>query len=214
MAGEIMGPDCTNEAGTVKSPFSAATLPEYHSQAMRMVLEQIRVVAGSESHILLLGESGSGKDHLACLIHELSGNTSGPFIMVNCPGMDKAVIQSELFGHEKGAFTGAESEKKGLVELADGGTLFLNEIGELPLDLQPKLLTFLDEKWFNRVGGLKPIHVNERVIAATNRDIEKEVVRGRFRRDLYYRLNVVTILVPPLRVRVDDIPILVILLRV
>lgn len=208
MAGEIMAPDKIDQAGDLNSPFSPVTVPEYPSQAMRTIIEQIRTFARSELDILLLGESGSGKDHLAGLIHEMSGK-AGPLIMVDCPGMDKNVIQSELFGHETGAYTGAESDKKGLVELADGGTLFLNEIGELPLDLQSKLLTFLDKRQFYRMGGVRRVNVRIRVIAATNRVIEDDVRNGKFREDLYYRLNPLTIMMPPLRDRIEDVPILV-----
>jgi transcriptional regulator with GAF, ATPase, and Fis domain len=204
-----MDQDCDKGMGIPTPWFAVAPLPDYPSRAMRGVMDQIRVVARSASHVLLLGESGSGKDFAAMLIHKLSGKAEELFITVNCPGMDKHVIQSELFGHEKGAFTGAESLKRGLVELADGGTLFLNEIGELALDLQSKLLTFLDGQRFNRLGGLRQVQVKARVIAATNRAIEEEVARGRFRSDLYYRLSVVSVILPPLRERIEDIPILV-----
>ena len=158
---------------------------------------------------MLTGESGSGKDYLAQYIHKHSDRANGPFFAVNCAAIVPGLAESELFGHERGAFTGAVARKRGLLELAEGGTLLLNEIGELSLPLQAKLLTFLDTRKITRVGGEKEITVNARLIAATNRDLGKEVATKRFRQDLYYRINVVAIEVPPLRERLDDIPILV-----
>ncbi len=157
---------------------------------------------------MLLGESGSGKDYLARYIHNHSKRAGGPYFSVNCAAIAAQLAESELFGHEKGSFTGAQGRKRGLLELAEGGTLLLNEIGELSLPLQAKLLTFLDTKKFTRVGGEKEISVNARLIAATNRDLQKEVEAGRFRNDLFYRINVMTITVPPLRERREDLPIL------
>jgi sigma-54 dependent transcriptional regulator, acetoin dehydrogenase operon transcriptional activator AcoR len=180
----------------------------YPSDAMRITLEEADHAAGGESIVLLLGESGSGKDHWARWIHERSRRASGPFFALNCAAISKELAESELFGHEPGAFTGARSAKRGLLELAEGGTLLLNEIGELSLSLQSKLLTFLDTKSFLRVGGQKPIHVNARLMAATNRHLEKEIAEGRFLQALFYRLNVLAINVPPLRERIEDIPIL------
>ncbi len=182
---------------------------EYPSKAMQSTLSLARRTAQRASTVLLLGESGSGKDHLAKYIHHHSDNSHGPYLGLNCAAISESLAESELFGHEKGAFTGAVGRKRGMLELAEGGTLLLNEIGELPLPLQAKLLTFLDTKRFVRVGGEKEITASVRLIAATNRDLMAEVQNGRFRQDLYYRLNVVTIEVPPLRKRLEDIPILV-----
>lgn len=182
---------------------------EYPSRSMRAVLDQARLVAAQEAVVLLLGESGSGKDFLARFIHDSSHRAAGPFFTVNCASVAPELAESELFGHESGAFTGARARKRGLLELAEGGSLFLNEIGELSAALQAKLLTFLDTRAFTRVGGERNISVNARLITATNRDLERETEEGRFRRDLFYRLNVVSIRIPPLRERKEDIPILV-----
>lgn len=181
---------------------------ESRSEVMRGTLHQIHTIAKSETTVLLLGESGVGKDHLARYIHDHSDRRGAPFQGVNCAALAKDLIESELFGHEKGAFTGAGERKRGLVELADKGTLFLNEIAELPLALQAKLLSFLDREPFKRVGGEKNITVDVRIIAATNKNLEQEIKLGTFRADLYYRLNVLAITVPPLRDRMEDIPIL------
>lgn len=182
---------------------------EYPSPAMQATLAKVRVAARRETTILLLGESGSGKDYLARYVHERSRRADGPFFAINCAAVAPELAESELFGHERGAFTGAHGRKRGLLELAEGGTLLLNEIGELSLPLQAKLLTFLDTRQFTRVGGEKNIRVNARLIAATNRDLGKEADSGRFRKDLFYRLNVISIIVPPLRERREDIPMLV-----
>ncbi len=176
---------------------------------MRKTLSKIRVAADREATILLLGESGSGKDYLARYIHEHSRRSDGPFFAINCAAVAPELAESELFGHERGAFTGAHGRKRGLLELAEGGTLLLNEIGELSLPLQAKLLTFLDTRQFTRVGGEKNISVSARLIAATNRDLEQETESGRFRKDLFYRLNVISLVIPPLRERREDIPLIV-----
>ncbi len=176
------------------------------SAAMRLTLEKALLVAETDSTVLLTGESGSGKDYLARFIHEHSKRSDGPFFAINCAALAQELAESELFGHEAGAFTGAARRKRGLLELAEGGTLLLNEIGELPLSLQAKLLTFLDTRSFNRVGGEKAIRVSARLIAATNRNLEQEVSQGRFRADLFHRLNVYLVCVPPLRERIEDIP--------
>jgi len=180
----------------------------YPSEAMRSVLASVRTAADRQSTILILGESGSGKDYLARYIHSHSRCSNGPFFSINCAAVTHDLAESELFGHERGAFTGAHARKRGLLELAEGGTLLLNEIGELSLALQAKLLTFLDTRQFTRVGGEKNIQVNARLIAATNKDLENEVEEGKFRRDLFYRLNVVSITMPPLRRRREDVPVL------
>jgi PAS domain S-box-containing protein len=182
---------------------------ECKSRAMRATLAKARLAARSESIILLLGESGSGKDFLARYIHERSQRAGGPFFTINCAALPPELAESELFGHEPGAFTGAQGRKRGLLELAEGGTLLLNEIGELSPHLQAKLLTFLDTQSFTRVGGEKSVTVNARLIAATNRDLEKEVKAGRFRQDLFFRLDVFAVQIPPLRKRPDDLPVLV-----
>jgi PAS domain S-box-containing protein len=182
---------------------------EYPSKAMKAIMTRVNFAAETESTVLLLGESGSGKDYLARYIHDHSKRAGGPYWAINCAAVSGTLADSELFGHERGAFTGAHSRKRGLLELAEGGTLLLNEIGELSLPLQAKLLTFLDTRQFPRVGGEKNVTVNARLIAATNRDLEQEVESGRFRQDLYYRLNVLSITVPPLRERREDIPILI-----
>jgi len=181
---------------------------DYPSKAMRVALDVARRIALQDSVVLLLGESGSGKDYLAKYIHDHSHRNNAPYFSVNCAAIVPELAESELFGHERGAFTGAVVRKRGMVELAEGGTLLLNEIGDLPLPLQAKLLTFLDTKKLTRVGGEKEISVNARLIAATNMDLEQEVEAGRFRKDLFYRLNVIKIELPPLRKRMKDIPVL------
>jgi two-component system NtrC family response regulator len=179
------------------------------SKAMQGVFEIIRKVAPASATVLIEGESGTGKELVAKSIHFNSPRRDRPFIAVNCSALAENLLESELFGHEKGAFTGAISRKKGRFELADGGTLFLDEIGELPVNLQVKLLRVLQEKAFERVGGINSIAVDIRLIAATNKNIQKEMEAGRFREDLYYRLNVVRIHLPPLRERREDIHLLV-----
>ncbi len=160
----------------------------YPSKAMRAALHEARLAAATDSIILLQGESGSGKDYLARWIHDHSRRAPGPYFAVNCAAISKELAESELFGHERGSFTGALGRKRGLLELAEGGTLLLNEIGELTLPLQSKLLTFLDTRSFLRVGGEKSITVNARLIAATNRSLDTEVAQGRFLSPLFYRI--------------------------
>lgn len=178
------------------------------SQKMVELMEIVNQVAPTKASVLITGESGVGKELVADAIHELSNRNKGPFIKVHCAALTSSLLESELFGHEKGSFTGAVKEKKGRFELADGGTIFLDEIGEIDAQTQVKLLRVLQEKQFERVGGEKPITVDVRIVCATNRDLAKEIEKGNFRGDLYYRLNVVHLEVPPLRERKDDIPLL------
>ena len=180
-----------------------------NSPAMEMVVQMAGKVAQSDATVLLLGESGTGKELLAQAIHYHSPRSAKPLITVNCPSIPDNLLESELFGHVRGAFTGAIKDRKGKFELADGGTLFLDEIGDLREDVQAKLLRVLQEHEFERLGESTPIQVDVRLIAATNKDIQKLVSSGRFREDLYYRLSVVPITIPPLRERKEDIPYLV-----
>ena len=179
------------------------------SLAIRKVLHKVEQVAGTDSTVLLLGETGTGKELLAMAIHRMSSRKDRPLITINCASLPPTLIESELFGREKGAYTGAMTQMIGRFEIADGSTLFLDEIGELPLDLQSKLLRVLEEGKFERLGSTRSLHINARIIAATNRDIEQEVRDGKFRKDLFYRLNVFPIVIPPLRERSEDIPLLV-----
>jgi len=176
--------------------------------SMQAVFNTIRKVAGTEAPVLILGESGTGKEMTARAIHARSGRKNGPFLAINCGAIPEALMESELFGHERGAFTGAHVERKGRIESAAGGTLFLDEIGELPPALQVKLLRFLQERCIERVGGRREIPIDTRVIAATNADLKKRMGEGTFREDLFYRLAVVQILLPPLRNRGGDIELL------
>jgi DNA-binding NtrC family response regulator len=176
------------------------------SDKMNKAVETAKKAATSKATVLLMGESGTGKEIFARAIHNWSERRSQPFVAINCVGLSKDLLESELFGHEKGAFTGADRLKKGKMELANGGTVFLDEIGDVSQELQTKLLRFLQEREFDRVGGVRPIHVDVRIVAATNRDLDLAVKEGRFREDLYHRLNVVPIILPPLRERREDIP--------
>jgi two-component system, NtrC family, response regulator AtoC len=176
------------------------------SDKMNDAVETAKKAATSKATVLLLGESGTGKEIFARAIHNWSERRSQPFVAINCVGLSRELLESELFGHEKGAFTGADQLKKGKMELANGGTVFLDEIGDVSQELQTKLLRFLQEREFDRVGGIKAIRVDVRVVAATNRDLDLAVKEGRFREDLYHRLNVVPILLPPLREIREDIP--------
>jgi len=180
-----------------------------HSRGMEEVVERLRVVAPTRSTVLIVGESGTGKELVANALHQGSDRQAGPFIAVNCGAIPGEILESELFGHEKGAFTGAHQRRIGLIESASSGSLFLDEISELSPDLQVKLLRVLEEKMVTRVGGTSQLPVDFRLIAATNRDLEGWVREGRFRQDLYYRLKVVTLNIPPLRQRIDDIPLFV-----
>ncbi|GHF78355.1 sigma-54 interaction domain-containing protein [Thalassotalea marina] len=179
-----------------------------NSQTFQRVLSQIELVAATDSTVLILGENGTGKELVARNLHQMSNRKDSPMVKVNCAAFTASLLESELFGHEKGAFTGATERRKGKFELADGGTLFLDEIGELSVEAQSKLLRVLQEQEFERVGGSKVIKVNIRVIAATNRDLKAMVDQGLFRMDLFYRLNVFPIEVPPLKDRIEDLPLL------
>ena len=178
------------------------------SKPMQDVFDLIRLAAPSKSNILILGESGTGKELVAKAIHHHSRRASGPFVTVNSGSMPADLLESNLFGHIKGAFTGAVANKKGLFEVAHGGSIFFDEIGNIPLDTQGKLLRVIQEKEFMRLGGVETLKADVRIIAATNVDLEVEVGRGTFREDLYYRLNVITVNLPPLRARTEDIPLL------
>src|SRR5262249_1289380 len=179
------------------------------SSAIKQIYGVVEKVANTPSTVLITGESGTGKELIARALHENSSRHGGPFIKINCAAIPKTLMESELFGYEKGAFTGAVGAKPGRFELAHGGTLFLDEIGEIPIDMQVKLLRVLQESEFERVGGIKTIKVDVRLVAATNRDLLAELATGGFREDLYYRLNVVPIHIPPLRERRGDVPLLV-----
>ncbi len=179
------------------------------SEQMHGIFKIIEQVADTPSTVLITGESGTGKELVAKALHEQSSRKGEPFIKINCAAIPKTLMESELFGYEKGAFTGATSSKPGRFELADSGTLFLDEIGEIPVEMQVKLLRAIQESEFERVGGIKTLKVNVRLITATNRDLEQEIKHGNFREDLYYRLNVVPLQIPPLRLRKGDLPLLV-----
>jgi PAS domain S-box-containing protein len=204
--GELQGAvatvkDITDEVAPMKREVIA------DSSAMREVLSFVRKVAASEANTILLeGENGTGKDLIAKTLHYESPRQAEPFIAINCAAIPDTLLESELFGYEKGAFTDARSQKRGLFELADKGTLFLDEIGEIPLILQAKLLRVLEDSSFRRLGGLKDIRVDVRFVAATNKNLREAVREGAFRQDLYFRLNVIQIVIPPLRERVQDIP--------
>jgi DNA-binding NtrC family response regulator len=175
---------------------------------MKHILAMVKQVAETDTNVVITGESGTGKELFANLIHHNSVRRDGPMLTLNCGAFTEELLANELFGHDKGAFTGAETEKKGLVEMADSGTLFLDEIAEMPLPMQVKLLRVIQEKELIRLGGVKPIKVDVRFVCATNRDLQEEVRQGRFRQDLFFRINVISIEIPPLSARKEDIPLL------
>ncbi len=179
------------------------------TRELRELVEKIRAIADTRATVLIEGESGTGKELVARAIHKNSGRAKKPFIPIHCAALSESLMESELFGHEKGAFTGAVARRQGLFEMANGGTVFLDEVGEIPLATQVKLLRVLESREFLRVGGTDPVKVDVRVLTATNRVLSEEVEEGRFREDLYYRLNVVRLSIPPLRARAADIPVLI-----
>jgi DNA-binding NtrC family response regulator len=197
------------ETKTLKKKIYKGTELVGKSEGIKEVLTLIEKVAVADARVLITGENGTGKELVARLIHEKSKRSYGPLVEVNCAAIPSELIESELFGHEKGSFTSAIAQKKGKFELAEGGTLFLDEIGDMSLSAQAKVLRALQENKIQRVGGDKDIPVNVRVLAATNKDLKKEIEKGNFREDLYHRLSVICIQVPPLRNRKDDIPLLV-----
>jgi len=191
----------------VREQFSLASVIG-RSTPMQQLFELVQAVAGSDANILVQGENGTGKELIANAVHFNSTRASGPFIKINCASIPRDLIESELFGYKKGAFTGATSDRVGLVEMADGGSLLLDEIGDMPGYLQTKLLRVLQERQYRPVGGDRPVRVNFRLICATNVDVERAVREGRIREDLYFRINTITLRVPPLRERTEDIPLL------
>jgi transcriptional regulator with PAS, ATPase and Fis domain len=194
---------------TSKRSLDVVIEPVLASPAMRELDKIVRTIADKDVVVTFVGESGTGKEVFARRLHELSSRRTGPFMPINCAAIPEAIFESELFGHEKGAFTGAGERTRGKIEAADGGTLFLDEIGEMPLGVQAKLLRFLETRRFLRVGGTTKISVDVRIVTATLRSIEDEVRAGRFRADLYYRIQGITLGVPPLRERIADVPSLV-----
>ncbi|MCS7214862.1 MAG: sigma-54 dependent transcriptional regulator [Thermodesulfovibrio sp.] len=178
------------------------------SAQIQKILTLIDKLSKTDTTALIMGESGTGKELVAKMIHKKSSRSEKPFVPVNCAAIPSELLEAELFGHEKGAFTGAHNTRLGRFEIASEGTIFLDEIGDMPLHLQVKILRVIQEKTFERIGGTRPIHVNVRIIAATNKNLENEVKEGRFREDLFWRLNVVPLVIPPLRERKEDIPLL------
>jgi transcriptional regulator with GAF, ATPase, and Fis domain len=203
---ELQGVTHDNKAAAINYGVFEGIIGKSHH--LLGVFDHISQVAPVDTSVLILGESGTGKEKIAQSIHDLSRRSKHPMVKINCAALPASLIESELFGHEKGAFTGALDKRIGKFELADKGTIFLDEVGEMPLELQSKLLRVLQEKEIERIGGRSPIKIDVRIIAATNRDLEKEVAAGRFRLDLYYRLNIFPVMLPALRERKEDIPLL------
>jgi transcriptional regulator with GAF, ATPase, and Fis domain len=193
---------------TPNLPISSDTVVVGRSAKMRAVFDFLRVISGSESTVLITGESGTGKEVVATLIHQASRRKYRPFVAVSCALFSETLIESELFGHERGAFTGAVKDRPGRFEMAEGGTIFLDDIDDVPLDMQVKLLRVLQNRTVERLGGTRTVPVNVRVLAGTKRDLKQMVADGKFREDLYYRLNVLPLTLPPLRDRREDIPVL------
>lgn len=181
----------------------------FNSSVMSKVIKDVNLISDSDTSVLIVGETGTGKDHIARYIHNHSSRRDQLFVKVNCAALAPTLIESELFGHAKGSFTGANNKRTGRFEMADGGTIFLDEIGELPISVQAKILQIIEDKTFERVGESAPTSVDFRIISATNQDLSRKIRKNKFRRDLYYRLNIMHILIPPLRERVEDIPLLV-----
>ena len=198
----------TSTSGTRSRPPPRSARSSARSPALRAVLEQVELVGPTEANVLILGESGTGKELVARAIHERSRRRDGPMIKVNCASVPRDLFESEFFGHVRGAFTGAVRDRVGRFELAGGGTLFLDEVGEIPLDMQGKLLRVIQERTFERVGEERTRTADVRIIAATNRDLKAEAEAGRFRQDLYYRLSVFPIVVPRSASRPEDVPLL------
>ena len=193
---------------TINTPISMETVVVGRSAKMRAVFDFLRVIAGSESTVLITGESGTGKEVVATLIHQSSRRAHRPFVAVSCALFSETLIESDLFGHERGAFTGAVKDRPGRFEMAEGGTIFLDDIDDVPLGLQVKLLRVLQNRTVERLGGMRAVPVNVRVLAGTKRDLREMVAEGKFREDLFYRLNVLPLTLPPLRDRREDIPVL------
>jgi formate hydrogenlyase transcriptional activator len=214
--GDLAGTNFPELSGLEADQFEPQVSPEYifedivgKSPALQKVLEQVAIVAPTDATVLLYGETGTGKELIARAIHNLSCRRKRTLVRINCAAIPSGLLESELFGHERGAFTGALMQKKGRFELADGGSLFLDEIGDIPLELQPKLLRAVQEQEFERLGNARTIRVNVRMIAATHRNLRAMIREGKFREDLFYRLHVFPIAIPPLRERREDIPMLV-----
>lgn len=205
----ILPTSSQNKQAWSSGPQTKGTQIIYKSEAMRSLMDMVERVAPTLANVLIQGESGTGKELVARALHEKSARAHRNFVALNCATLKDSLLESELFGHEKGAFTGAIQTKLGMAEVANGGTLFLDEVGEMSLSVQTKLLRFLQEGEFYRVGGKEPIKVDVRVICATNRDIEQEISKGNFREDLFYRINTILLETAPLRRRKEDIPILI-----
>src|SRR5215813_6000141 len=210
----FLKPGCTVHLGQTELKFYAGEeevdiVPSRKDRKLREIYAIIEKIAPTNTTVIIEGETGTGKEVVAQTIHKLSARAQGPMMVFDCGAVPENLVESELFGHERGSFTGAIMTRQGLFEMGDGGTVFLDEVGELPLDLQPKLLRALEQREIRRVGAGKPLKVDVRILAATNRNLEEEVRAGRFRQDLFYRLSVVRLILPPLRDRIEDLPLLI-----